>query len=134
MTTNQPPPYPGDDSSSTNDPPAYGSVPPASGDYPPGGYQQPPAPGGYYPPPETNKKALWSMILGIVGLICCGIFAGVPAIILANISKKEIATSGGRQTGEGMATAGLVTGFISVALTVVSVVLYSTGVLELPDL
>jgi len=39
------------------------------------------------------------MILGIVSVLCCGIFAGIPAIILGNQAKGEIAASGGAQTG-----------------------------------
>ena len=58
--------------------------------------------------PGTNKKAIWSLVLGIVGLVCCGFLAGIPAIILGNMAKKEIATSG--EGGGGMATAGLVLG------------------------
>ena len=53
MTTNEPPPYPGDDQPNTNDLPAYGSVPPPQGDYPPpppGAYPPPGAPGGYSAP------------------------------------------------------------------------------------
>ncbi|EFQ84298.1 hypothetical protein HMPREF0063_11014 [Aeromicrobium marinum DSM 15272] len=81
--------------------------------------------------PETNGKALWSMILGIVGLICCGLFAGIPALVLGSLARNEITASGGRQDGSGMATAGVVLGSISIVLSLVSIVLYSTGVLTL---
>jgi Domain of unknown function (DUF4190) len=74
---------------------------------------------------STNKKAIWSLVLGIVGLICCGFFTGIPAIILANMAKKEIATSG--QSGGGMATAGLVLGVIAVIWGVIYVILAATG-------
>lgn len=123
------PPPPGD----PNDPnqpgqgsdlPSYGSTPP-----PPGGGGGYPPPGGGGAQPGTNKKALWSMILGIVSILCCGLFAGIPAIILANMGKKEINASGGLQTGGGMATAGLVLGIISIGLTILSVILYATGAL-----
>ena len=123
------PPPPGD----PNDPnqpgqgsdlPSYGSTPP-----PPGGGGGYPPPGGGGAQPGTNKKALWSMILGIVSILCCGLLAGIPAIILANMGKKEINASGGLQTGGGMATAGLVLGIISIGLTILSVILYATGAL-----
>ena len=64
----------------------------------------PPGPGGYAMP-QTNQKALWSMILGILSLVCCGLLAGIPALILGNSAQKEIAASGGAQSGEGMAKA-----------------------------
>jgi putative exporter of polyketide antibiotics len=81
-----------------------------------------PAPGAV---PATNKKAIWSLVLGIVGLICCGFLAGIPAIILGNSAKKEIAASG--QSGSGMATAGLVLGIIAVVWSVINVILALSG-------
>jgi len=95
-------------------------------------YDNPPPP----PPPQygapvpgasssTNKKAIWSLVLGIVGLICCGFIAGIPAIILGNMAKKEIATSG--EGGSGMATAGLVLGVIAVIWGVIYLILVATG-------
>ncbi len=84
-------------------------------------------PGGYAQP-QTNQKALWSMILGIVGLICCGLFAGIPALILGNMAKKEIAASGGAQTGGGMATAGVILGIIAIVWSIISGILLATGV------
>lgn len=73
--------------------------------------------------PQQNQKALWSMIIGIVGLVCCGL-AGIVAIILSVQSKKEIEASGGQQSGSGLATAGLVLGIIALVLMVVQIPLY----------
>jgi hypothetical protein len=84
-------------------------------------------PGGYAQP-QTNQKAMWSMILGIVGLVCCGLFAGIPALILGNLAKKEISASGGAQTGAGMATAGVILGIIAIVWSIVSGILFATGV------
>lgn len=102
---------------------------------PPGGYDPnqppgypPPPPGGegygygYQPAPQTSQKALWSMILGIIGLLLCS-FAGIPAIILGRQAKKEIELSQGRLTGSGMATAGFVMGIIAVALLVIGLII-----------
>jgi hypothetical protein len=65
------------------------------------------------------------MILGIVGLVCCGIFTGIPAIFLALSARKEIERTG--QAGGGMATAGLVLGVISVVFGVITLILIATG-------
>ena len=65
---------------------------------------------------EQNQKALWSMILGILGLVCCWLVTSIPAIILGNMAKREIAASGGRQSGQGMAQAGFIMGIIGVVL------------------
>lgn len=63
------------------------------------------------------------MILGILGVVLCCLPAGIPAIILGNIARKEIAASGGFQEGRGMATAGLILGIIATVLSVLYYVL-----------
>jgi len=86
-------------------PPAYGQV------WPP----QAPPPG---PPTRTNSKATWALILGIVGMVLCGVFAGIPAIVLGHQARKEIVSGRGTQEGRGMATAGFVLGIISTVASV----------------
>jgi hypothetical protein len=92
----------------------------------------PPPPGtGGYAMPQTNQKALWSMILGILSLVCCGLLAGIPALILGNTAQKEIAAAGGAQSGEGMAKAGVILGWISIALSVLGLIFaLTTGALS----
>ena len=100
------------------DPPQQPPEPPQYGGPPQYGY----GPGG---PQPTNKKATWSLVLGIVGIVCCGFFAGIPALILGSSAKKEIAAGNG--SGAGMATAGIVLGWISIALGILGVILLATG-------
>jgi hypothetical protein len=102
----------------------YGSAPPP----PPPGYG-PPGGGGYGPPPGNNGKAVWSLVLGILGILCCGIL-GIPAIILGKQAQGEIDRSGGVQRGRGMATAGFVLGIIACIWLVVSIILFATGALN----
>ena len=133
MSDSTPPPPPpggGYGSGSTPPPPppgggggygsggGYESAPP-----PPPGYGQGP---GYGPSPGNNSKAIWALVLGILGLLCCGIL-GIPAIILGKQAQKEIDSSGGMQTGRGMATAGFVLGIIACIGLVVTIILYATG-------
>jgi hypothetical protein len=75
--------------------------------------------------PSSNQKALWSMILGILSLFCCGVITGTVAIILAQQAKREIAASGGMQSGGGQAQAGFILGIIGIALTVVGLIAYA---------
>ena len=125
MTTND------DQNPSTGGLPSYGSVPPPpAGSYPPPPPGGAPAPGGYGGVPQQNKKALWSMILGILGLVCCGFFTGVPALIIGNQAKQEIAASGGTQTGEGMAKAGVILGIIAIVFGIIGAIVYATGALS----
>jgi len=79
-----------------------------------GGYPQP----GYPPPPPpTHGKAVTSLVLGIVSIAACGFFTGIPAIILGRQAKREIRESNGRLGGDGLATAGFVTGLIGTIWT-----------------
>ena len=77
-----------------------------------------------YPPvaAPTSGKATTSLILGIVSLVACGLVAGIPAIILGRQAKREIQESGGRMGGEGVATAGFVTGLIGTILSVLGII------------
>jgi len=72
--------------------------------------------------PAGNKKALWSMILGILSLFCCGVVTGVAAIVLSQQAKQEIAASGGMQSGAGQAQAGFILGIIGVVISVIGII------------
>lgn len=97
-----------------------------------------PASPGYGGSPQGNPKALWSLVIGILavplGCYACLGWSGVAAIILGGRAKREIAASGGRQTGAGQAQAGVVLGWVGVVLgtvvLVLNVWLYSTGSLN----
>src|SRR5260370_6888654 len=67
--------------------------------------------------PLTDPKAITSMVLGMLSIsILLSVFAGIPAVILGHLSKASIRRSNGRLKGEGMATAGLIMGYISLFL------------------
>lgn len=64
-------------------------------------------------PPETCGKAIASMVLG---LLCFFWPASIAAVVLGHIARSEIRKSGGRQTGAGMALAGLILGYLGVSV------------------
>ena len=84
-----------------------------------------------YAVPQNSSKATTSLVLGIVGVVACGFIAGIPAIIVGRQAQREIDASNGWLTGRGMATAGIVLGWIEVGLailaTVVVVVVFALG-------
>jgi len=82
-------------------------------------YQQPLPPQGFRPP-QTSGFAITALVLGILsltGALCCftGIL-GIPAVIFGHIARGNIRNSNGQITGDGMALAGLICGYISIAL------------------
>lgn len=54
-------------------------------------------------------------MLGIVGWVPCGV-GSILAIVFGLIARNQIRASAGRETGEGMATAGIILGCIGLAL------------------
>ncbi|MER7443338.1 DUF4190 domain-containing protein [Micromonospora avicenniae] len=122
--------------------PYGGQQPPAVSPYAPAdpyAAQQPPAvapyaqpgqapayPGyGYPPAPPTNGMAVAAMVIGITGIMgLCGYgiggIIGVVGAILGHIAKRQIRERGG--SGEGMATAGIIMGWISTAIAVLATI------------
>ena len=99
---------------------------PAYGGY--GGYGA--SPGGYYPAyvpqVKTNGMAIGSMVTAIVGatlLFCYG--AGLPlglvGAILGHVARRQIRERG--DSGDGMALAGVIVGWIAFAIAVIATVL-----------
>jgi hypothetical protein len=52
--------------------------------------------------------------------VICGIFTGIPAVILGAQAVREIDASGGQLGGRGLATTGRILGIINVALTILA--------------
>ena len=71
---------------------------------------------GTHSEPQTDGKAIGSLICGIASVTILSILAGIPAVILGHISRSDIRKSGGRLKGEGLALAGLIMGYISLAI------------------
>ena len=67
------------------------------------------------PVPATSGAAIASLVLGILGFLTIGL-AGIVGLITGIVALRQIARSGGRLGGQGVATAGLITSGISVAL------------------
>jgi hypothetical protein len=78
-------------------------------------YAQQPAPvqhhyyGGGATVRPNNGMATASMVLGLIGIVFCG-FTSILAIIFGHVAQSQIKRTG--EGGSGMATAGLVLGYI----------------------
>ena len=88
-----------------------GAVPPPYGQ--PYGYGYP-----YVPPQRTNGLAIASMVLGILWLYWIG---SILALVFGYIAKNQIRERG--ESGGGMATAGIVLGWIGVGFLVLAIVI-----------
>jgi hypothetical protein len=70
-------------------------------------------------PVKTSSEAIISLISGILGWL--GIFGlgGIIAVIFGHIAKNKIRKSGGTLGGDGLATAGLILGYLNIAITII---------------
>ena len=105
--------------------------------YPPPPYppQSPPPYPPTYPPtypypvnPPTSGKAIASLVLGIVGLfaLCAyglGLVAAILAVVFGFLARADIRRAQGALGGDGLAKAGLVTGFVGIGLAVLGLLL-----------
>ncbi len=72
------------------------------------------------PPVQTQAasgQAVAALILGILSILCMGIFTGIPAIVLGSIELKAIKAGKAPQSGEGMAKVGYILGIIGTVFT-----------------
>ena len=66
--------------------------------------------------PPNSTMAVVSLISGILGLTLLPIIGGLVALFTGYYARKEIRESYGALGGEGLATIGIVLGWISIAL------------------
>lgn len=67
---------------------------------------------------KTAGIAIWSLVLGILGLTCIGPIGAIPAIVCGHIGLSKIKKAAGALSGQGMAIAGLVLGYVGLVLSV----------------
>jgi hypothetical protein len=110
-------PYPPPTYPPANQPTYYppaGQPPPYSGAPQPPGYYNP----GLAPMPvSTSGWAIASLICSLVGVPLLGVIFGFIAL-------NEISNSAGRIAGEGMAKAGIIIGFVFMALGIVLIIIW----------
>ena len=68
--------------------------------------------------PRTNQMAVASLVCG-VGQVFFWFLAGVPAIVFGHVARRQIRQTG--EAGSGMATAGLVMGYVGVLGPIIAV-------------
>lgn len=84
----------------------------------------PPVPQAVYVQTKTNGFAIAALVLGIVWVYWVG---SILALVFGYVAKSQIERSGGRESGLGMATAGIVLGWIGVGILLAFLVLILFG-------
>jgi hypothetical protein len=78
----------------------------------------------YPPTTQGPPNSVWAIVSLIAGILAwLGIFGlgGLAAVITGHIAKNEIKNSAGSLSGDGLATAGLVLGYLNLALALVGI-------------
>lgn len=149
MTTNEPPPYPGDsepgatpppsgsDDSPTSDLPSYGSVPPPAGETPPPPPPPPSAPGGSaegFSAPEAIGWG-WRKFTENVGPILLGVLIVFVVTVVANILAGIASGGGGSPFGPDMefSVAGFLANIVATAVSVVLSAVFARAALDVVD-
>lgn len=70
-------------------------------------------------PPPTNGMAVASLVLSLVGWFMVPVIAPVLGVIFGHVARRQIENTG--QRGGGMAVAGLVLGYINLALWLIGI-------------
>ena len=116
-------------------PPGGGLPPGPVAPPPPGVRPAPGAPHGLRPytpvaAPSTNGMAVASLVLGILWIYWVG---SVLALVFGYIARQQIDRHQGMQGGRGMATAGIVLGWIGVGFLVLFMLVAVLGMASGPD-
>jgi len=71
--------------------------------------------------PHTPAVAIWSLILAVLSFTCGWLFTAIPAVICGHVARSKIRKSGGALGGKGIATAGLILGYIALVLCIMGI-------------
>lgn len=87
-----------------------------------------------YPPamiggPPTNTLAIVSLVAGIASFFVCPVLGGIVAIVTGHMARAQIRQTG--EDGDGLALAGLVLGYVHVALALLALVFVTLAILGL---
>jgi len=78
---------------------------------------------------RTSAGAIWSFVLSLLSFLCFGPLTGIPAIICGHVAHSNIKRSQGTLTGDGLAIAGLVIGYLVSIGWIFIFVLFGLGTL-----
>ncbi len=75
-----------------------------------------PIPESPYSAPQQSGKAVASLICSIAGLFMCLFVGQIIGLVLGYGAKRDIEASQGRLTGEGLAKAGIIIGWVGIGI------------------
>ncbi|MBE0411710.1 MAG: DUF4190 domain-containing protein [Anaerolineales bacterium] len=77
----------------------------------------------YYPQEQVQSStlAIVSLVAGILSWFLLPLIGSIVAVVTGHMAKREIRESLGKLSGDGMATAGLILGYVQLALIILGI-------------
>jgi hypothetical protein len=72
---------------------------------------------------KDSSLAIASLVTGILGWTLVPLLGSIAAIITGHLAKKEIKESQGTISGDSMATAGLIMGYVQLGLVIIAAII-----------
>lgn len=76
------------------------------------------------PAQGENTKAIITLVLGILSLICCGFFAGIPAIFVGRSELKAIDEGRSPESNRTLTKVGFILGIVGTILSALATLAY----------
>jgi uncharacterized protein DUF4190/uncharacterized protein DUF4339 len=72
---------------------------------------------------KTEPLAIWSLVLSLVGLFCCGFVVGIGGVVCGHLALSKLQRAPQLQ-GRGLAIAGLIIGYLAIVFWLIYVVFF----------
>jgi len=72
---------------------------------------------------KTEPLAIWSLVLSLLGLFCCGFVLGIGGVVCGHLALSKLQREPQLQ-GKGLATAGLIIGYFAIAFWLIYIVFF----------
>jgi type II secretory pathway pseudopilin PulG len=79
-------------------------------------------------PAETSPLAIVSLVCGILAFVAMPFLAAIPAVVCGHLARSRISQAAGRVGGKGLALAGLIMGYLNLALLPVIAILAALAI------
>jgi hypothetical protein len=77
------------------------------------------------PPNAASGRAIVALVLGILSILCCGFFCGIPAIIIGRQEMNDIKHGLSPKEGYDLAQIGFILGIVGTALSCLGALFYA---------
>lgn len=77
----------------------------------------------------VDALAICSLVFGILSILACGPLLGLPAVICGHICRKRARAEVLPSSNGGLCLAGLITGYIGLAFTLLLIAFYATAII-----